>query len=223
MRDAGWPWAVRPEPRGYQPNRRPRAPMRGKDAAAAAAGRRSSWSVRKPWRPVSAGRCPMSVWCGDIRSSADNPQHRRPVLAGLTMACPPKLIERRRKVEAGRFGRRWVGTSPPILVSWCHGGSPVRVPDAGTGPDSHHQVQIKPLQTTFGHQAWVQYSWQLGCGQLGSVYHAKTLGRRIRPARKKGLLTKHWFSKMSFGRVLDLAISDFKANHENYVRIFEEN
>jgi hypothetical protein len=41
--------------------------------------------------------------------------------------------------------------------------------------------------------------------------------------RKKGLLTKHWFPNVPYGRVLDLAISDFKANHESYIRIFEEN
>jgi len=37
------------------------------------------------------------------------------------------------------------------------------------------------------------------------------------------LLTKHWFPNVPYGRVLDLAISDFKANHESYIRIFEEN
>ena len=47
--------------------------------------------------------------------------------------------------------------------------------------------------------------------------HRDVLGRR------KGLLTKHWFPNVPFGRVLDLAITDFKANHESYVRIFEEN
>jgi hypothetical protein len=41
--------------------------------------------------------------------------------------------------------------------------------------------------------------------------------------QKKGLLTKHWFPTVPYGRVLDLAISDFKANHESYIRIFEEN
>ena len=41
--------------------------------------------------------------------------------------------------------------------------------------------------------------------------------------RKKGLLAKHWFPNVPLGRILGLAISDFKANHEDYVRIFEEN
>ena len=52
---------------------------------------------------------------------------------------------------------------------------------------------------------------------------AHGLPRRDVLGRKKGLLTKHWFPNVPFGRVLGLAISDFKANHESYVRIFEEN
>ena|SRR3990172_2261313 len=47
--------------------------------------------------------------------------------------------------------------------------------------------------------------------------HRDVLGRR------KGLLSKHWFPSVPFNRVLDLAIADFKTNHEGYLRIYEEN
>jgi len=47
--------------------------------------------------------------------------------------------------------------------------------------------------------------------------HRDVLGRR------KGLLSKHWFPSVPYGRVLDLAIADFKVNHEGYLRIYEEN
>jgi hypothetical protein len=49
------------------------------------------------------------------------------------------------------------------------------------------------------------------------VPHRDVMGRR------KGLLSKRWFPNVPLGRVLDLAITDFKANHESYFRISDEN
>ena len=49
------------------------------------------------------------------------------------------------------------------------------------------------------------------------VPHRDVLGR------KKGLLRKQWFPTVSSAKVLDLAIADFKLNHENYLRHFQEN
>ena len=39
---------------------------------------------------------------------------------------------------------------------------------------------------------------------------------------RKGLLRKDWFPTVPASEVFSTAIADFKANHENYLRIFEE-
>ena len=40
---------------------------------------------------------------------------------------------------------------------------------------------------------------------------------------RNGLLRKDWFTTVSANEAFSTAIADFKANHENYLRIFEEN
>jgi len=49
------------------------------------------------------------------------------------------------------------------------------------------------------------------------IPHRDVLGRT------KGLLRKQWFPSVSPARVLDLAIRDFKKNHETYLRHYEKN
>lgn len=49
------------------------------------------------------------------------------------------------------------------------------------------------------------------------VPHRDVLGRR------KGLLSKRWFANVTLARVMNLAIADFRENHENYLRLYEEN
>ncbi len=49
------------------------------------------------------------------------------------------------------------------------------------------------------------------------VPHRDLLGRR------KGLLRKQWFPKVSSEKVMNHAVADFKKNHENYLRLYEQN
>jgi len=39
---------------------------------------------------------------------------------------------------------------------------------------------------------------------------------------RSGLVRKDWFPTIPNDEVLSAAITDFKANHENYLRFFEE-
>ncbi len=49
------------------------------------------------------------------------------------------------------------------------------------------------------------------------IPHRDVLGR------SKGLLRKQWFPTVPLAKVLDLAIRDFKENHEAYLHLYRKN
>jgi len=49
------------------------------------------------------------------------------------------------------------------------------------------------------------------------ISHRDVLGRT------KGLLRKQWFPTVPLAKVLDLAIRDFKENHETYLQHYQQN